>query len=741
MNSSPRSNGERGLYLILIAFFLFVLVALCALVIGLGFLSTNKTRMQNIANAASIGALDSFVQSRNAAGTPSPYETRRTEAITRANEIIQANRRLPGVRLDLGDVGAAPNGGNGGTLTLGMWYSERPASGNPCGSSATNYPCFVANPPGASGTASANAIKLEIKTQSNNPLILPFAWVMGNAGVEASTSSIARLVQRCVVFLLDVSISTVQETHISTDYRKDSLPPPCVPVELGGNCTAAQQNAMYPTPAIAAETPNPVSMFAYLTNNLGGLKYLTPTPAPPNPNPCQNLNNYGPDEFFYFCNMPPLRNGTPAASSSDPLHFRSDYRLMDSKWGRVAVDSYYQSMSGYFGPQPLSRFFLAFNAGIRAVQQVRSPGDKAMIYVFQGDVIGSEPAATPPSFTMAEDMNMMVQLTNILNRGAVDARGTPIANIPVVTPNFITQGWFPYAASFVDTIGSTSNQAKALWDAIQVLSQCPDSARRVIVLASDGVPSCRVSRGLTQATISPNPAVDCQIPAGYTDFYVNYLDARQAILGPIKDELVKRGISVTTLLDSAAIEPNFLNVTVAPGTPTPSSQWINPDDAAKYGFCGTGEGGCPAFFNSSPSVGPSTAYDTWRNAVLPGGGVNCLQGAINDPARDCSEGHFAFQFSNVPQLGVKFRDPNALWGQLAIDTGGVICPLFDTCNPAWYAVATPPALLAGVRQGLSQINCAPLNQSKAQQAINCVLASVGIDPYQNVEEIPTVPAN
>lgn len=729
------SADDRGLYLILVAFFLFVLVALCALVVGLGFLSTNKTRMQNIANVASIAALETFVQGATVNGTPVAYDTRRNNAVTRTNEIIQANSYLPGVALLLGDVGLPPSGGAGGNLIFGMWYPEQVA-GNPCGPDADDYPCFIPNDV-VTGTPNANAVRLELKTQTGNPLLAPLAAMFGSQGINVSTEALARLVQRCVVFLLDASISTVQETHTSTDMRYDTTTPfPCIPPEWGGNCGPDAQNTRYPTPGVLSLVPNPVSLFAYIGNNLTPAGQITPFGGP-TPHPCQNVENVQTDDFFYYCNMPPNRAGyVPGVGTPHTLHFRSDYRVSSSPYGNVLVDNYYQAMDSYFGPQPLSRFFLAFNAGVRALQQVSSPGDKALMGVFQGDIIDTEPIATPGSWELGEDLNMMVQLTNIQNRGVINASGTPHASLPVVTPNFVTRGWFPYAAASSDIIGSTTNLAKALWDSIAILSECPDSARRVVILATDGIPSCDFNRQNPGGTPTPNALVDCPAPTNAPDYYSNYLKAEAAILGPIKDELVRRGISVTALLDGDAIGLNFVNATVGPGTPTPSTVYVNPDDAAKYGFTGFGT---PSFFDYAPSVGTPGGYDDWGNPPpLPPTGIpaNCDNSSL-DPGFHCTQDHYAFRFASVPQLGVKFKRPNALWGQLAIDTGGVICPLLPQCNPAWYSAATPPALLPTVRQGMSTVQCAPINQTKAQQAINCVLAAVGIDPYQNVAQLPT----
>lgn len=724
-SSSPRR--DQGLYLILVAFFLFVLVALCALVVGLGLMATSKARMQNIANVSSIAALQHFTQNLDNTGNPLPYATRKAAALQRANEIIGENEKLPGVNLPLGEL-ALNAQGEGGQLVFGMWYPEPPAVGTPCGTSADDYPCFVANPDNPPGTPAANAVKLIIKTQPDNSFVAPFAKVLGKDRFTLQTDSIARVVQRCVAFLLDISISTIAETHIATDYRTDDLTcfPPCDP---------AAQATLYPTPVLVAVDPTPVSLFAYRVDELGPMASLTPPPAP-TPHPCQNPSNYNSsEEFFYYCNMQPSRNGVEASGGAGTReHFRSDYRRMASPWGTVAVDSYYQSMSGYFGPQPLSRFFLSFNAGLRAVKILRSTGDKAMVYAFTGTRVGSEPEPTPPqAASLTENLDPLIQLTNIMNRGMINASGTPIASAPVVTPNFISRGWFPLLTNnMTDPVPSTTNHAKALWDAIEALSRCPDSARRTIVIATDGIPTCGFNRSNPGGTPTANPAVDCPPPVGTgIDYYYNYLEAEAAILGPIKNELIKRGISVTALLDSDSIDPHFINATIAPGlTPTPAGGFVNPDEAAKYGFCGVPGPGCQPFFNLTPSTGSGNVAN-W--AATP---TNCDDTSAT-PAAHCSDEHFAFQHLSAPQIQAKFRRPNGLWGQLAMDTGGVICPLLDPCPANYYAVATPPALLPTARAGMSVVNCAPINQDKTQQAINCVLAAVGVDPFQNVEPIPT----
>jgi hypothetical protein len=272
-------------------------------------------------------------------------------------------------------------------------------------------------------------------------------------------------------------------------------------------------------------------------------------------------------------------------------------------------------------------------------------------------------------------------------------------------------------------VASTTNPAKALWDAIGALSRCPDTARRVIIIATDGIPSCGFNRRNPGGTPTPDPVVDCpptpQIP---TDYYPNYLEGEAALLGVIKDELVRRGISVTALLDADNIQPNFINATVQPGTPTPGSVYVSPEDAAKYGYCGVASGGCIPFFNSTPAIGTGD-FAQWAEAT------GCTE--------DC-EDRYAFHAKDR-RSGALFRRPNALWGQLAMDTGGTICPLLPECPASWYLPVTPPEvaqLRPEVRATVSVLNCSPLQLTKTQQGINCVLAAVGVNPYQNVEEIP-----
>lgn len=484
------------------------------------------------------------------------------------------------------------------------------------------------------------------------------------------------------------------------------------------------QYTLAPTPALVIGTPNPMSLFAFRVSALGPMAALTPPSGVPHP--CGDINNYSTDEFLYFCNVPPVR--TPGAMPTPyTQHYRSDYRSSPSIWGTVFIDKLEEGLNTYVGPQPLSRFFLSFNAGLRAVNQIRSPGDKGLLYVFTGQVVGTEPIGTPP-FALTEDFSTLIQLTNIYNGGTIRTNGSQAH--AAITPNFITRGFFPILVPNGDAVGSNSNHAQAIWDAIGALSNCPDSARRSIIIATDGIPSCDWNRmgNNPQGTPQPDPAVDCPPPVG-GDYYNNYIAAETKILGPIKDELIKRGITVTAILDSEAIEPNFVNATVAPGAGTPNGEFINPEDASKNGFCAgvPGEGCAKPFFNIDPYIPLATEpiFTDWRDNPTP-------------PPDPRTEDHFAFLAKDGPQYGVKFRRPNALWGKLALDTQGVICPLLPKCQPVGsaYQVGDPAALVPTWRQGMTSMTCAPVNQDKAQQAINCVLSAIGVNPYQNVEEIP-----
>jgi hypothetical protein len=297
----------------------------------------------------------------------------------------------------------------------------------------------------------------------------------------------------------------------------------------------------------------------------------------------------------------------------------------------------------------------------------------------------------------------------------------------------------------------------ALLDAANTLTNfCPPLSSKSIILATDGVSSLYSnSTGTGYVPI---------LPAGSPPTFSYYRRAEAQLLfnniGPgipsIRTLLQQREISLTTILDGSGIRPNYFNISSnnpACGTWTSGTGFTtdNPacylsyDQARALGFSGQGGGGTQAFVSSA-------SYDD------TGAPTAALDQAFNN-----------FTAGNT---GWIFGSPVGLFTQLAIDTGGFICPMLEPgpvsnyvnfyndrggaacdsdldanpandCNKALHA-CSPCVLQSRFREPCPQggscddqrnaLTVAPTLQSKAEQAAACARVAVGLNPYTLVAE-------
>ena len=70
--------------------------------------------------------------------------------------------------------------------------------------------------------------------------------------------------------------------------------------------------------------------------------------------------------------------------------------------------------------------------------------------------------------------------------------------------------------------------------------------------------------------------------------------------------------------------------------------------------------------------------------------------------------------------------------QTAVRTGGIYCPLMQTCPAADYLPSgqlDPSKRIVGATQ-----RCSVVNKSKSEQAAECVIKTIGNSPYVLVSE-------
>lgn len=666
-----KSSSERGIYMILMAAAAFVIVALCALAIGLGYLSFNRTIHQNIANLSALAGVEEYVR------TQGTYQQKTTAALARANYVLSQNT-LKGISAPLGDLGHAPQGGDGGTLRFGVWHETDPNYPPPTPAPCAKYPCFVENPPPSAAPpgTQANAVRIETRNQTGsapNPILIPFGNVLGKAFGTVNSDSIGVVVDRCVAFLLDVSGSVTGDTHSIGALGAPPNPSP---------------------PPQYLSDPDTASLFAYrqaqtITN-------------------CLNITTI---EQLIWCNHPThsLLSRDPAAPIDPQFHYRSDYQLHPSPVGNVMLDKLYQPNEGYFGAEPLSTLLKAFNRAVALLTEQASVGDQALMLVFTGDLVDRIPASG-----LTKEFGLLTQLTNYENIGVKNKSGLQVTS--QLLPNFVHRGWLPiYGTSSFST---GTNIALAMYEAMnEIATNCSPTSKKVIILASDGLSTCSAT--------APTYAADCTPTK-----WARYQQARAELLGPILQELQDRQITFGYLLAGAAPGANFIN-RVNPnwnGANTDPQYFLTPEQAVSLGYGGALKSDQFKFFDQASydntgaqiQIGSAQEEDAFNNAGQDGWIFGDPNGVL---------GELALATGGVPCPLLPRDDVSKYWDHDG-DQGSAPCnaPLCQNC--------TPCVLLNSERTANARQRFAIEWRPQAEIAAGCTVKAVGEDPFALREPPP-----
>lgn len=772
---SKRKNSEQGVYIVLFSALMLGLVALLALVLGLGLIATDSTRMQQFGNVTALSALQEYLSQKAYFGNQ--YDRRSlTRARDRANAILRMNT-LIGSSTPFGsgttDGIHAPWEGPGGTgvMRVGKWYQSDPGT-NPCTDPTAiptpgSYPCFIPTPDLA-GPDSSNAIRLELNTESSNPVISPFAFIFGNERFSLKAEATATVVERCVAYLPDISFSAAEETHYlpppnpyenAFQYNYPgpfSVPGDGTPNGVGYDCysdyrpytpesipyrvTCPRQDRDGPPPG-----GEPPALFAYRVSSL-----VDPPGTAPN-----SMFHYYSDwcrlassslvagyqfnvEGTYWCNLlfrdydplggqlfdTTLRVRRPGFSSETDVtrHYYQDYGQTQLPSNRVATLLGTVMIDRFIDPKPLADFFLAFNAGLRYVRQNASSNDRATIMPFAGQLRNPY-----PHIGVTDRFDLLLQLTNMNLRGKRTGLSStwPYAPMfaPSVSPNFVEMGWFPVLTD--DFRDSKTFLVDALQQAINRLrSSCSATSQKVIVIATDGISSCADTNaaqysgaiqytGPWDPTPPDNGPVNCPRSARPDVRYGNYLAAVRQLINadPTTNSILNQArqaqIAITVLLRGSAVDPNFIERT------NPQGGYFTPKEAFAYGIP------ISDIFDATPTTNPPGGSD--QDAFMTKG-----------------------------QPGVSFRNPNFVMGSLALLTGGIPCPLLDSCQypsdcpactvPCEYGMCTgcygrngpdpePWILRPCARANGTRRSCSVVNESTGAQAAKCVGEALGGNPF------------
>lgn len=793
---NQNTNSQRGMILILAAAFAVVAAAFCALVIGLGYVTAHNATMQGISNLAALGAIEQYTRS-----TAATEHGKRNEAIQRAEEILRANS-IPGLQRPLGqagELGTFATGeviaeGTGGSVAFGKWLkpiatgAERTAAIANCidetQAHCTTFmdegkPCFC-QLAAVAGAEQASAVRLRISTPPDNQFVGFFTGILGVETIGMQVNATGAVVERCAGFLIDVSRSAVGETH---------------PIIESGNEPAWREwHPGYPTPPLT--DPYPLMWFRpYGDVNEDGMPdhgasdvynlglwairqqelYRGATfTLPPR---CKEWTTYDPDGSqqlqtgpVYYCNLDhhldypdvigevvDTRRGDATgpdatAAKAGGAHYRSDYgfvsgtqpRFHNSPFGRVTVDLFTR-------PEPLTTFFLGFNAGLRLLMEKASAADQGFIWPFTGMVNLPVPNSATyinrafpeaPEY-LSKNLGFMLHLTNMENIGRVDENGVLIEQPE--TPNPVSKGWFPLVISDAQGIYSGTNLYGVLWEAAQMMGeQCPQGSRKVIVLATDGMPSCW--KDGAQPGVTPESSVECTPGLGGY-----FAPNRNAQVQAAIDALRERQIIVSVLFAGNLVRPNYRNVKSDPACQTNQESQSCFVDTSVY----TGAPPCTSFYG----------------APAQGDLFDCVSYYLDNgtPTAAVTDGDEEFVYDNLGIPGFSFGHPIYAMADLAWQTGGYFCPLLkeegidasdytdhdnDTagnCSLNYPCCDVP--LVGGVcPDGHTVPGCTPCRLknsersegaveirpdqylSRAAQAALCVEKSVGDNPFIVIEE-------
>lgn len=788
-DTANSAGKEAGIYIVLGTAVIVVFILFMGLVVGLGFISLANSRLQDSANLVAQSALKAYAES-----DASTHENKIATAIAKANQVFAANP-LPGFQQSFGDIKLAGQGGTGGQIEAGHWYRGTPVwGGNPCQTAGKPYPCFVPFSGAITPGRQPNAVRAKIQNDpSTNPLVYPFKGFLGTASEQYNATAIASLIDRCFVFLIDVSPSTYYQTHPRESYAIIAPTPSWDAWQSVSKCSDNADSFSFASPGavdciwnsdttdciyncavkpdftpVGAGTPLPapgggvnytavdLSMPFFresATNAQGTPVFVVPAPNQSADTWCISDQIYKTTETYYWCNMRAHR--TPSAAVDPREHFRSDFKRIELK-NKETLEYFYiwadalKESGIYEGPEPYTTFLKAFNAGTKALLQAKSNNDKGMLAGFTGKIMGQYPEAkkTPPYDSLSGDLETLLQITNPDNFGKIDKNGDEVS--PEVRPNAADVGLISvyYGAG---TAQNSTNAILAINKAIDVLQrECPaDTSRRVIVLASDGVQNCYIDgvMGFTGPTPTPLPAGTAQPTPEPTssgasstvegDYdcggYEAYTYAEQQLADLSSEESVVSRLKAN----------NIALVTILSGDyifPHFVNRWYHGENeehpmdlkeayARGYGGYGSGAG--------------KTLFDD-RAFFLSPGGVASLDGSDQ---RIFVEGEEAF--NKLGSEGYYFPAPLAAFSDASLLTNGSFCPLMPLCGSACNSDCNNPGCeyekdpddpdgtcklkVTSRADGALQM-CATTYQAQTEQAASCVAEALGSNPYVLVAE-------
>lgn len=464
-----KDKQEIGGTMAFMAIFLFVLIMFTAIVIDLSLLAGSKDRAQSFAQIATLSAVEQYF----ASDSNLTEMEKRNAAVARVNEVIATNNittprmfgteegKPPEVKLS-----SATNIKNtDATLEPGRWYFVETDTGSECGGKP---PCFVA---ATTDTESVNAFRLNgnfytYVTSSFGKI------VTGSNTIPITVSTVATVIPRHGIFMVDLSSSTIRETHLLED---DATKIGVTASEFG--FTLSSDNPNIHNSNVTSQT----------TDNI----WTALDDTRPNTNiPDANYNkiHYKSDYI-----KKKLLSDTEYTKSEDykkhhPSPYVGEYSTGTKNiWARVDVfrDGYYK------GPQPLTTIFAGLKYAIESFDKRKVGGDQIGLMFYDEQLEWPrivEPTAdfrylkSMVDFTDADLSTLHSDLSNIQRSDLMDDVGLE---------KIIRHNLFPSGTAFTDMPKALSQASNMLRDARA--DQLVDSSD-FIVFIGDGLTNCIQTR-------------------------------------------------------------------------------------------------------------------------------------------------------------------------------------------------------------------------------------------------------
>lgn len=726
-------HNQQGIYMVLFAIVVgTVFTGLLALVFGTGLIGSNYNKMQSVTDLATMAALDEFLNSEE------EFELKKVAAIKRANAVFAQNN-FPFLK-DIVTVDSTDP--ESGKLVFGRWIrTAKDAMGE---ESCVTYPCFIDY--SYDNTKLINAIRFKAKASFDNLFSIPGLKVLTESDeISLESQSTATVVQRCIAFMVDMSKSVAEETHWYEPHVEDENglltvwdPPenfgpasfmPSAKYECykGNGSTYTDEDSWPP-----AETKYCRSCYGNVTTNC-----------------CSGLGRE-------YCQASLALSGDRAVrpSTTDGTypykHYMSDYQTRftvptDTDSKEIFVDQYINPLQDYYGPEPFARYLRAINLSIDNLTERGSGADQAMLVSIRGDTYNPRRDAYPKDGSLTNNFRMLQQLTNIMNKGAVTnaSPGTLASSHPVVSPNFIDIGFYPWGASDKE-LGYT-NIIEPMYQVARKLDKCPASAQKVIVLATDGRHNCACPPWHWDPVAHECTTDDWSCNNSNWVFFrnANYrftgLVAQDWPYPTLTEFLKEKGIMLTTLIDSQYVNPGFYNRKYDPDEPGVMKDRHESDPDNDDIFYTSLNDAYKAGHPIVEGWNPEKLIDTY-----------CTGG--------CSQSYEA----KDPSLSVGLV--SMTFAHASIETGGVFCPLMVPCeNGHSYADGKDGTMhtlnctgengscydadgmvrtevrkffheMPGYWRPNQPQRCSPYAGTKYQQAFRCIMETFGLNPYILVEE-------